>query len=81
MGLLYDVTAYAGKSRLKVTAREIDYIRRHVRRHMSPARREVPHNWYAMLDVYLNEALASGRVEFKGYAGTACVISARTLGT
>jgi hypothetical protein len=81
-GLLYEVTAYAGKSRLKITTRDIDYIRRHVQRHMSsPFRRKVPPNWYAMLDGYLNEAMASGRVDFKGYSGIACVISARVVPT
>lgn len=81
-GLLYEVTAYAGKSRLKITTRDIGYVRRHVQRHLSsPFRRTVPQNWYAMIDGYLNEAMASGHVEFTGYSGIACVISARVVPT
>jgi hypothetical protein len=81
-GLPYEVTAYAGKSRLKITTRDVNYIRRHVQRHLSsPFRRTLPPNWFGVLDGYLNEAMASGHVEFTGHSGIACVISARVVPT
>jgi hypothetical protein len=79
-GPMYDVAAYAGASPLRITTRDVDYLRRHVRRHMPAMRHEVPETWYARLDDYLNEALRSGRVAFERYAGATYIITARMVG-
>lgn len=79
--VIYEITATARGTVLRITTSDLDYVRLHLRRHMPPHRHEVPATWYAALDRYLHTALNTGHVRFDRYANTAFTITATVANT